>query len=54
MNENRILENFDVFGFELDKADIEELDGLDCGVRTCSDSEYEGHEWFPHRENYFE
>ena len=50
----RIKENFDVFDFELSELDIEELDGLDCGFRTCPDKEYEEHYWYPHRENYDE
>jgi diketogulonate reductase-like aldo/keto reductase len=33
----RIRENADVFGFELDAADLRELDGLDEGYRTSWD-----------------
>ena len=32
-NPTRIAENFDIFGFELSDAELEQIDGLDTGIR---------------------
>lgn len=33
-NEEHIINNFDIFDFELDKQDMKQIDSLDCGNRT--------------------
>ncbi|XP_030759409.1 1,5-anhydro-D-fructose reductase-like [Sitophilus oryzae] len=41
-NPERLRQNIDIFGFELDKADMEAMDGLDQGVRLLDFTLFKG------------
>ncbi|KAK5638448.1 hypothetical protein RI129_012743 [Pyrocoelia pectoralis] len=43
----RMIENLDVFDFELEKVDVEYLDSLDRNARICGFINFKDHKYFP-------
>lgn len=44
---NRIISNFDVFGFELTEEDVKTIDGFDCNGRLVPLLRDEAHPYYP-------
>lgn len=43
----RMIENLDVFDFELEKVDVEYLDSLDRSARICGFTDFKDHKYYP-------
>ncbi|XP_051154638.1 aldo-keto reductase AKR2E4-like isoform X1 [Leptopilina boulardi] len=46
-SEKNLQANFDIFDFKLTSEEIEEIDKLDCGKRTCPGVQYKGFKYYP-------